>query len=450
MDLLYTITMALITLGVLVVFHEFGHFWVARLCGVKVIRFAIFFGRPLWRYVDRHNTEFVIGWLPLGGMVRMLDEREDTVRPEEAHLAFGAKTVWQRIAIVSAGPLANFLLAIVVFWLLFLRGETGIIPVVAGVEPDSLAWQAGIEQGQEIVSIDGHPTPTTAALSFRLLDRLGDTGVMRIGAKYPDSDVEYVGEATLDRWLAGAENPKLIQALGIELDLPVVVPRLESITEDGAAAVAGFRAGDLILSADGQPMDTWSDWVTYVRARPGVPMDVVIEREGQRQVLPLVPAATEQSGLIIGSVGMMVTVPSVPLSQQRRFERNPLEAAVAAWDKTADLVSFTFESVVKMLQGLISPANISGPIAIAQIAASSAESGLFAWLSFLALLSISLGAINLLPVPVLDGGHLLFYALEALTGRPVPEKVQAVGYQMGLAMVLSLMLFALYNDVVRL
>lgn len=450
MALFQTIVMAIVTLGILVAFHEFGHFWVARRCGIKVLRFSIGFGTPLWRTRDRLGTEYTIAAIPLGGYVKMLDEREGEVDPAEVSQAFNRQSVWARIAVVSAGPLANFLLAIVVFWALFLRGESGLVPVIAEIAPDTPAYFAGIEPGQEIVSIDGDETPTVSALSFRLLERLGDTGSIRIAARYPGSDVVYESSAPIDRWLAGQESPNPIAGLGLTIDAPPLVPLIDSVVDDSPAAAAGFQAGDRVVAANGEPMPLWMDWVNYVRARPGESVSVEIERDGMPLSLTVVPEAREQGGERYGSVGMMVRSPEIPEDRIRRFDRGPIDALGAALARTGHLISFTFESMGKMLQGLISPSNLSGPITIAQVAASSAESGLWSWLGFLALLSISLGALNLLPIPVLDGGHLLFYLAEALTGRPVPEKVQALGYQMGMMLVLSLMAFALYNDVVRL
>lgn len=445
-----TVLMALVTLGILVAFHEYGHFWVARRCGIKVLRFSIGFGTPLWRKVGRDGTEYTIAAIPLGGYVRMLDEREGAVALEERSQAFNRQSVWARIAVVSAGPLANFMLAIGVFWLLFFRGETGLIPLVAEVEPQSPAYFAGVEPGQEIVSVDGELTPTVSALSFRLLERLGDTGSIRLAVRYPDSNVIYESVAPIERWLAGEEAPNPLMGLGLRIDVPPLLPRIDELVPDGPADRAGFLAGDLIVQADGNPMPLWSDWVSYVRERPGQTIDVLLQRDGLEIHQALVPERRVTKGGEIGSVGMMVAVPPIPDDRQRVFERGPMASLWAAIGRTGQLIDFTFSSMVKMVQGLISPTNLSGPITIAQVAASSAESGFASWLSFLALLSVSLGALNLLPIPVLDGGHLLFFAVEALTGKAVPEKVQAFGYQIGLMMVLSLMAFAIYNDVARL
>ena len=450
MDLFNTLVITLLTLAVLVAVHEFGHFWVARRCGVKVLRFSIGFGKPLWRRTDQQGTEYVVAAIPLGGYVKMLDEREADVDIDELDRAFNRKPVLHRIAVVAAGPLANFLLAIVAFWALFLAGESGYAPIIGEVESGSVAEVAGLEPGQEIVAVDGEETPTWQALSFRLLDRIGDSGRISFAVKYPDSDVIYESEAVVDRWLAGQEDPDLYGGLGIRLYTPEVVPVVGELVADGPAERAGIQTGDRVLAADGVDMPLWIDWVNYVRARPGESIAVTLERQGSVVQLDLVPERVVEEGEAFGRVGMGVSLPSMPDSMVRQFQRGPIEALGASLVRTGDLVVFTLNSIKKMIQGLISPKNLSGPITIAKVASASAKSGLESYISFLALLSISLGVLNLLPIPVLDGGHLLYYTVELLAGRPVPEKIQALGYQLGLFLVLGIMMLALYNDFARL
>ena len=451
MEMLYTIAITLATLAVLVAVHEFGHFWVARRCGVKVLRFSIGFGTRLLRWTDRQGTEYSISAIPLGGYVKMLDEREGEVAPEELDRAFNRKPVGQRIAVVSAGPLANFLLAIVAYWGLFMAGETGYAPVIGEVEAGSIADVAGLEAGQEIVAVDGRETPTWQALSFRLLDRIGDTGTIEFAVRYPDSSMVYESEGTLDRWLAGEEQPDLLGGLGLAMYTPEVPPVVGQVVAGGAADRIGMQPGDLVLSADGVELPLWMDWVDYVRERPGQVIDLQYRRGDQLLSAQIVPEAIEdESGATIGRVGVAVELPEMPPELLRRFDRGPLQALGASLERTGDLVVFTLSSIKKMLVGLISPKNLSGPITIAKVATASAKSGLEAYIGFLALLSVSLGVLNLLPIPVLDGGHLLFYFAELLAGRPVPEKIQALGYQVGLFLVLGIMILALYNDFSRL
>ncbi|MFK7830816.1 MAG: RIP metalloprotease RseP [Congregibacter sp.] len=451
MDILYTVGITLLTLGVLVAVHEYGHFWVARRCGVKVLRFSVGFGTPLFTWRDSLETEYAISVVPLGGYVKMLDEREGPVDPAELHLAFNRKPVLSRIAVVVAGPLANFLLAIVAYWGLFLAGETGYSPIIGDVETGSIADIAGLESGQEIVSVDGSDTATWQALSFALLERIGDTGTINFTVRYPNSEFLYESQGKLNEWLAGDEEPDLYAGLGLTLFMPPIVPLLDEIVPDSPADKAGMRVGDRILSTDGQSILLWKDWVSYVQARPGEALQVVLERDGQPLELTLVPEARKgDDGETLGRVGVGVSIPEMPESQRREFKRGPVEALVAGVQRTYDMSAFTVTSMAKMVQGLISPKNLSGPITIAKVASSSAKSGLESYIGFLALLSVSLGVLNLLPIPVLDGGHLLYYCIELLAGKPVPERIQMVGYQIGLLMVVSLMVFALYNDFSRL
>ena len=451
MDMLYTIAITLATLAVLVAVHEYGHFLVARRCGVKVLRFSIGFGKPLVSWRDRLGTEYVVAAVPLGGYVKMLDEREGEVAAAERDMAFNGKPVLQRIAIVSAGPLANLLLAVCAYWFLFMAGESGYAPVIGEVEAGSVADVAGLEPGQEIVAVDGAETPTWQALSFRLLDRIGDTGPITFAVKYPGSDVVYESHAVVEQWLSDEEQPDLYRGLGIRLYTPEVPPVVDQVIAGGAAEEVGLQSGDRILRADGVAMPLWMDWVDYVRARPGQPIVLEYERDGEVRQTTIIPRAVpDEKGDTFGQVGLGVALPEMPAEMIREFHRGPIESLGASFTRTGELVMFTLNSIKKMVMGLISPKNLSGPITIAKVASASAKSGLEAYISFLALLSVSLGVLNLLPIPVLDGGHLLFYTAELLAGRPVPEKIQALGYQVGLFLVLGIMVLALYNDFARL
>ena len=451
MDIFYTVVLTLATLAVLVAVHEYGHYWVARRCGVRVLRFSIGFGKPLYSRRDRHGTEFSVAAIPLGGYVKMLDEREGEVPASQLHEAFNRKPVLQRIAVVSAGPLANLALAVVAYWFLFLAGESGYVPIIESVEAGSVADVAGLEPGQEIVAIDGGETPTWQSASFRLLDRIGDTGAIQFAVKYPDSDMVYESEGTVHQWLSHQEQPDLFGGLGITLYTPEVTPVISEVMPDSPAATLGLQAGDEVLRADGHTMALWMDWVKYVRARPEQPIELEFRRGEQLVRGVIIPERiVDEDGEAFGRVGVAPALPEMPPELVRRFQRGPIEALGASLVRTGELSLFTVKSIKKMLQGLISPKNLSGPITIAKVATASAKSGLESYIGFLALLSVSLGVLNLLPIPVLDGGHLLFYTIELLAGRPVPEKIQSIGYQLGLFMVLGIMMLALYNDFARL
>lgn len=451
MELLQTILITAVTLAILVTIHEFGHFWVARRCGVKVLKFSIGFGQALYRWHDRHGTEFVIAAIPLGGYVKMLDEREGEVAPEELQYAFNRKPVQQRLATVAAGPIANFILAIVVYWAVFVGGVTGVVPVIDKVEPGSIADMASLEVGQEIVAIDGEETPTWEALHLRLLERIGESGPIHFSVKYPESNVIYESSAQLEDWLAGSEATDLIGGLGLGLYRPPVLAVADQIVEDSPAERAGLQTGDKILSADDQPVADWMEWVEYVRERPGELIAIRYERDGQTYSTELTPATQyDDENKAYGQVGMGVQWPEWPEDLKRSFSYNPIEALGQALDRTWSMSMFTLESIKKMIVGLISPKNLSGPITIAKVATASANSGLEAYLGFLALLSVSLGVLNLLPIPVLDGGHIMYGLVELITGKEVSLRIQMLGYQLGLFIIVGVMLLALYNDISRL
>ncbi len=453
MDFIQTVIWALVALGVLVSFHEFGHFLVARLCGVRVLRFSVGFGRRLLSRYDRHGTEFTISAIPLGGYVKMLDEREGAVPQDQLHMAFNRKSVWARIAIAAAGPVANFLLAIMLFWVVFMGGTAGPVPIVQSVAPGSIAARAGLEPGQEIIAIDGEETPTWQALNWRLANRLGDTGAIEFSVRYPDSELEYHMVADIDRWLAGREVPDPLAEVGLELWAPPITMTLSQVTPGSAADKAGLSAGDEIIATDGREFDNSTDWTRYIGARAGEEIAVEVERDGERLQLPVTPEeVTLDSGERIGRIGVVVqsTFETWPEERVRTYRYGVAGAFTKGLQETWDKTQFTLNSLKKLIFGQLSTKNLSGPITIAKVAGTSAEAGWQSFLSLLALLSISLGVLNLLPIPVLDGGHLLYYGIEAIKGSPVSERVQMIGLQVGMALVLGIMCLALYNDILRL
>ena len=449
-DIIQTVFMLAVTLGIVVTVHEFGHFWVARRCGVKVLKFSVGFGRSVWSRQAQDGVEYAIGVLPLGGYVKMLDEREAPVDADLKAQAFNNKSPAQRIAIAAAGPMFNFILAIIVYFVLFLAGERGLAPVIGSVEPGSIAEMAGLESGQEIVAIDGQKTLTWQAVNFALLERLGDSGTIEFSMIYPPSQQVYSSQANLDRWLAGAEDVDLIRELGIEPYRPVIPAIIGGLADDGAAMKAGLQVGDEFVSIDGSTISDWMALVEEVKRSAGQERWLGILRDG----LPLTVAVQIEAAVVdgdtIGRLGVYPAAVEFPVDMVRYLERGPIESLAAALERTGVLVVFTLDSMKKMVEGLISPKNLSGPITIAKVATATAERGWASYFEFIALLSVSLGVLNLLPIPVLDGGHILYYAIEWIAGRPVPERVQIMGYQIGLFLVTCLMVFALYNDVARL
>ncbi|MAT82721.1 MAG: RIP metalloprotease RseP [Gammaproteobacteria bacterium] len=432
----------LVTLGVLVTFHELGHYLVARWSGVRIVRFSVGFGRPIWSRMDRRGTEWAVAAIPLGGYVRMLDEREPGTVEAEARpgdVSYNDLSVGWRAAIAAAGPLANFVLAIVVYWFLFVAGNTTIAPMLGTVPEGSPADRAGLEPGLEIVSVDGESARSWQQVTMALAGRLGDSGSIELGVRRPGAEsIRQVGLA-IDDWHRGVDEPDLLASLGIEPALP---PVLGEILPDSPAERAGLRRFDRVVAVDGEPQQRWSDWVDTVQAAPDRALTVTVDRDGRRLDLSVRPEARDAGGEAAGYVGV------APYLNEIRY--GPLAAipmgVAETWDKTA----LTLGLLKKMVTGDVSMKNLSGPITIARVAGDSARSGWTYFLGVLALLSISLGVLNLLPIPILDGGHLLFCAAEAATGRPVSERIQLLGTQIGLFLVAGLMVLALYNDISRL
>lgn len=450
MSALYMIVGTLVALGVLVTFHEFGHFWVARRCGVKVLRFSVGFGMPLVRWHDRRGTEFVIAAIPLGGYVKMLDEREGEVPADQLDQSFNRKTVRQRIAIVAAGPIANFLLAMVFFWVLAMLGSQQVRPVIGAVEAGSIASKAGLVAGQEIVSIDGEPTTGWSAVNLQLVRRLGESGTVNVVVREQDSGAESPRELALDHWLQGADEPDPIKSLGIRPWRPALPPVLAELDPKGPAQAAGLKTGDRLLALDGQALGDWQQVVDLVRVRPDTKIVLKVEREGAQIDVPVTLSVRGEAKAAGGYLGAGVKGVEWPPSMVREVSFGPLAAIGEGAKRTWTMSVLTLESLKKMLFGELSVKNLSGPITIAKVAGASAQSGVADFLNFLAYLSISLGVLNLLPIPVLDGGHLLFYLVEWVRGRPLSDRVQGWGIQIGISLVVGVMLLALVNDLGRL
>ena len=450
MSALYMIIGTLVALGVLVTFHEFGHFWVARRCGVKVLRFSVGFGMPLLRWRDRQGTEYVVAAIPLGGYVKMLDEREGEVPADQLDQSFNRKSVRQRIAIVAAGPIANFLLALVFFWVLAMLGSQQVRPVIGEVESGSMAAVAGLSAGQEIVSVDGEPTTGWAQVNLQLVRRLGETGSLQVMVRDEGSTAGVAHELPLNSWLKGADEPDPIRSLGIRPWRPVLAPVLAELDPKGPAQAAGLKTGDRLLSLDGVALTDWQQVVDTVRAHPGGKVVFKIDRDGAPIDVSLTLASRGEGKAASGYLGAGVKAVEWPPSMLREVSYGPVAAIGEGFQRTWTMSVLTLDSLKKMLFGELSVKNLSGPITIAKVAGASAQSGVGDFLNFLAYLSISLGVLNLLPIPVLDGGHLLFYLIEWARGRPLSDRVQGWGVQIGISLVVGVMLLALINDLGRL
>lgn len=449
-NFLISLLALIVTLGILISFHEFGHFWVARRLGVKVLRYSIGFGRPLWLRRGRDGVEYVIAALPLGGYVKMLDEREGEVAPEDLHRAFNRQSVGRRFAIVAAGPLANFLFAVLAYGVMFMVGVPGEKPLVGEVRPGSIAEQGGFQAGDLIVAVDGEATPTLQGALLALVDRTMSGEVIEVQVRDEDdrSQLRFLDVRGQGRL---AEADRILEELGISLWRPSLPAVVAEVQPEGPADEAGLQPGDRILAVDGQPIRDWEQWAEYVRERPGQTLVVRLERNGREEVLRITPKTIETEGGAIGRIGAIAQIPeefTEAISVVVHY--GPLDAMVQAADKTWDMSLLTLRMLGRMLTGKASLDNISGPITIARFAGQTATYGMIPFLSFLALVSISLGVINLLPVPVLDGGHLLYYLIELVKGSPLSETAQSLGQRVGVVVLLMLMSLALFNDFARL
>jgi regulator of sigma E protease len=451
MEIIHTLFYFIIAIGLLVSFHEFGHFWVARKVGVKVLRFSIGFGKVLWSWQKTpDSTEYVLSAIPLGGYVKMVDEREGEVKPEDLPFAFNRQPLWARSAIVFAGPLFNLVLAVFLFWCVFIIGETGMRPLTAEPQPDTVAALAGIEEGDEIIAVNGEKTPTWILAIGQIFEQ-ALTGVPSIEVTVKTSD-GFETTKVLNLPESIEEPEQLYQRLGLKPWSPVIPPVIGKVIPDGAAAQAGLQTGDVLIKADGKKIKDWMQWVEYVQQRPGQAIDLEIERDGVRLRLTVTPKTiTTEDGREIGRIGAGVKIPEQLIESLKvTYTLDPVEAIPKAFERTWFYAISTLKMMGKMLIGQASVKNLSGPISIAQYAGQSADMGLVPFLKYLALISVSLGVLNLLPIPVLDGGHLLFFLVEAVKGSPVPEKVQMFFQQVGMLMLLSLMVLAMFLDVERL
>lgn len=449
MQLIQTILALIVTLGILVTIHEFGHFWVARRCGVKVLRFSVGFGKPLFSWYDSKGTEFAVAAIPLGGYVKMLDEREGPVPEDQRHEAFTSKLPSRRIAIAAAGPAANFIFAIFAYWLLGVVGFTTLAPVVGEVRQDSIAARMGLSEGMEIYAIDGHEVNSWREINMRLLERAGEHGEIAFSIGNEGALQALTGN--LGGWRLSDDSPNPVALFGLQPWRPAVPAVLGEIVSGGRAEAAGLREGDRVTAVDGEPIADWFELVERIQGAPEQTLSLSVSRQDTVISVPVTPALRDsEDGEPSGFVGAGVSQVGWPDDMLRDVSYGPLAAIPNAVSETWADTRLTFVAIHKMLTGLLSPTNLSGPITIARVAEASVSSGFEDFIRFLAYLSVSLGVLNLLPIPVLDGGHIVYYTIEAIRRKPLSEQVQAFGLRIGMAMILTLMVFALYNDLMRL
>ena len=465
MDILNWALWFVVAIGVLVTVHEFGHYIVARSLGVKVLRFSVGFGKPLLRWTaGADRTEYCLAAIPLGGYVKMLDEGEGDVAEADLPRAFNRQSLPVRVAVVCAGPLFNFIFAIAAYWLVFIVGISGLKPVVGEVVAGGLAEAAGLRAGQQVELIDGEKVSTWQGVIERVIQStLSDGGleltVTDLPGGEPAEDQSTAPGATrtvvlpMDKVsVDDLTGGQFFDALGLKPLEPVMPARIVDVTSGSPAEAAGVRGGDLVVAADGKPIESRREFVEAMRARPDQQVALGLERDGARLSLSVTPAAiTGDDGKVYGQIGARVGVPTAEHSRYYATQRFGVAQALAkAVDKTGDMIGLMFKMLWKMVTLEVSVKNLSGPISIAQFAGMSADAGAVRFIDFLAIVSISLGALNLLPIPMLDGGHLLYYAVETVTRRPVSEQLMFAGQRLGIALLFGLMGLAFYNDIVRL
>lgn len=449
-DILFYVAAFVVALGILITVHEFGHFWVARRLGVKVLRFSIGFGKPLWsRRIGPDQMELVVATLPLGGYVKMLDEHEGEVPAPELARAFNRQPVGKRMAIVAAGPAFNFLFAILAYWVVFSAGIDGIRPVVGRVLDGSRAEQAGFRAGDTILSIDGKPVQSWDQRRLYLFQRALDRATVIVEVQDANGERHSRRIDFSDLPPSEVSAALLERGVGLLPQLPAPLPVIGAL-DPGPAERAGLRAGDRILEAGGERIDSWEALAAAIRDSPGQPVTLLVEREGARFRVEVTPQAVEQDGRTVGRIHIRPQLQGLPDELRVRVRYGAVAALGEALDSTWSMSWLTVRMLYKMLLLEVSTRNISGPITIAQYAGQSARVGVDQFIAFLALISISLAVLNLLPIPVLDGGHLLYYIVEAVRGRPLPERVLVWGQQVGIALLALLMLLAFYNDLTRL
>ena len=450
LDVFYSVIGFVLAIGVLVVVHEFGHFWVARRLGVKVLRFSVGFGKPLWRKTaGADGTEYVLSALPLGGYVKMLDENEGEVPPEELPRAFNRQRLWKRMAIVLAGPMFNFLFAILAYALLFMIGVDGIKPVVGKVAESSLAAKSGFAAGDEWLRVDGMPVQSWDQHRLYIYRRALDRAEVEVEVRTPTGELQ---TRTLDLRAVPASQidaTLMEQGIGLYGYVPTLEPVIGSVQAGGAAAAAGLQVGDRLLAIDNVAVTSWQQAVEQISAHPGHTLKFRLQRGDTVLEIPVQPRAQAEGEKSVGKIGAGVRLPEIPPEWRVKVRLGPLGALERGVENTWSMSVLTLKMLYKMLLLEVSHENISGPITIAQYAGYSVQIGLDRFLMFLAIVSISLGVLNLLPIPILDGGHLLFYAFEGIKGSPLSERAIGVGQRVGMVVLFGLMMLAFYNDFAR-
>lgn len=455
LEILISIVTFIVAIGVLVAVHEFGHFWVARRLGIRVLRFSIGFGKPLYRRVlGADQVEFVIAAVPLGGYVKLLDEREGNVAERDLPRAFNRQPVWKRIATLLAGPIFNLIFAIALYWVLFVAGVPAIKPVVGEIAPDSIASHAGLRYEDEILQVGGKPTATLEAATLAILEDLTDNGTIDMRVRGVDGAERNVSLVAGDRSRELTQPDALLPGLGFDTWRPRVKPVIAVVTPGSAGERAGLRVGDVIQAIDGAPITHFQELVNRVKPNPGRTVTLQVRRDGAVRDIRVTIGQDKQGGRKTGLIGIGPKDQRIPTGRtaeemQTLQQYSVLAAVGQAAAKTWDTSIFTLRIVGRIVTGDVSLQAISGPISIAETTGFAARLGWRPFLNMLALISISLGVLNLLPIPILDGGQVVYQLAELVKGRPVSERAQLLGQQIGIAMLILMMTLAFYNDIAR-
>lgn len=451
MSILFIVAAAVLLLGPLIAIHEFGHYWVARKLGVKVLVYSIGFGPTVLNWTSKKSgIQYRLSALPLGGYVKMLDEREGDVRAEDLPFAFNRQSPWKRIAIVAAGPLINLIFAVLLFWVLFLPKQEQLNTRIGKVMPETPAALVGLQVGDKVVAVDGKNTQNWETLNFALVDRAGETGQIQIQAEHQGQLKNF--SLPIQHFLKD-QSQSALDTLGFLPYRPTIEPVIDQLVPDGAAIRQGMQKGDKILAIDGVKTPDWFDVVDIVQKSPEKLLKIEIERQGKALQLQVMPQGKRDNmGNVTGMLGVQTKSAHivVPDQYKQTIQYTPVQAFGKAVQKTGEISSMILNSMTKMVRGLIGLENLSGPITIAKVAGQSAEMGWQTFISFMALMSVSLGILNLLPIPMLDGGHLVYYFIEAIRGKPVSEQIQMIGFKIGMVLLGSMMVLALFNDFMRL
>lgn len=449
MGIIYTIIAAIFSIFIVILIHELGHFFVAKWCGVKVLKFSIGFGKAIWSYKSKSGTEYVLAWIPLGGYVKMLGENEPVDDPAEYEYAYQRKPLWKRMAIVAAGPFMNFVLAVFLFACVYFIGVTHIKPVIGQVEPNTIASQGALRPGDEIVKIDGWNTPNWQRVMMALVLHIGERGNLVMTVRPKGSEKLENKYLPIRHWKVNLKDPRLFQSLGFLPYIPKIPPVVAKVLPNSPADKDGLKAGDRIIKANGKQINDWMEFLPLIQQSPGKTLRLIIERDNKQQALNIKVGSKKENDKGVGFLGVYSAPVQWPADMQSQLKYSTFSAWWPALKETWTIFSFNFIVLTKMITGKISLKALGGPITIAQTAGQASSAGLIVYFSFIAFISVTLAFINVLPIPGLDGGHLFFQIIEGIFRRPIPERVQALLLRIGIIILILIMLQATLNDILR-